>query len=1259
VRPGVFLALLAILSIVAFGATGSAGAINGTTIWTLAGDGTAADTGDGGQAREASINQPRSIFALPGGGYVWAEPWSNRARKVDANGVITTIAGTGVAGDSGDDGPATQAELNFVHSIAPTADGGLLVADTLNSRIRKIDASGIIRTVAGTGSAGYSGDGGPATNAEINNPRGVVALPDGSFLFPDTNNQRVRKVSAGGVITTVAGTGTQGYAGDGGPATSARLSIPFGVAPTPDGGFLIDDVGNQRVRKVSASGTITTVAGTGVKGFSGDGGPATAAKLADPHNVVALPDGSFAIADASNERVRLVSASGVISTLAGTGVRGFSGDGGQSTSAQVAVPKAVAVTSSGDVLVAEDLNNRIRFIGTVVAPANTSLPTVSGSAVQGGSLTATAGGWSGTGPVISYAWERCSPGCATIPGATGNNYVATAADVGSKLRVTVTGSNSSGSASASSSQTATVTGAVLPPTNIAPPTISGSVAQGSTLTVNEGTWSGATPITFSYQWSRCNASGSSCSNIAGATAKTYTVGAADVGATLRARVDASNAGGSSDYAARVNASGPRSYWRLGDAGGTAVDERAVANGSYVGSPAQTSGLLVRDGNPAVSLNGSSQYVDVPANAAWTGSSFSIELLVKPSALPANKTIWATMGMFTGWWLNTSSTGVPRLFIGDGSGWRYDASAPALAAGTTYHLVGTYDGSRARIYVNGVLASTGPVVSMAQDVGGTPMRLGSYAAPGPGQYWPGALDDASFYPTALSAADVAAHYDASLYGSSALSGATSVVAGTPPVNTAVPAVSGTAQQGQTLTSTTGTWTGATPITYTRQWRRCDAGGANCADIAGATASTYSIVAADVGATLRVRVTATNAAGAGSADSAATQLVVTAPAAPANTSLPVVSGNAVSGQVLTTSDGTWTGTAPVTFTRQWRRCDAGGANCVNIAGATAVSYTLVAADVGSTIRARVTAINSSGSATADSTATAVVTTPPSPPVSTGLPVVSGSAQSGQSLSVSNGSWSGSTPMSFGYQWRRCNASGGACVDIGGATSSSYAVVAADVGSTLRAVVTASNAGGSASATSAQTAVVVVGSSSMTFSIAASGDDGDVTSSGPQSGGYPPSAGIAVNAGGSVFTAGRRLAFGDFEVMVPLLRFDTSALPDGATITSATLKVYVTKKTDNDDRGLMAEWFDGSSWPIDASDFSVSSSGSALAGSDVTALTVDEVNSLTLSGVSAVSTTGWTALRLHLSGGQPAGDNYVQMAAFGNSNPVAQLVVTYTTG
>jgi hypothetical protein len=181
-------------------------------------------------------------------------------------------------------------------------------------------------------------------------------------------------------------------------------------------------------------------------------------------------------------------------------------------------------------------------------------------------------------------------------------------------------------------------------------------------------------------------------------------------------------------------------------------------------------------------------------------------------------------------------------------------------------------------------------------------------------------------------------------------------------------------------------------------------------------------------------------------------------------------------------------------------------------------------------------------------------------------------------------------------------------------------------------------------------------MTFSVGEGGDDGDVT---VEASGYPPSGSAGVNAAGGYFTAGRRFAFGSYFVNVPSLRFDTSGLPDGATITSATLKVYVIKKVDGDNRNLMAEWYAGSSWPIDASDYSLDSSGSALAGSDVTALSVGAVNSFGLSGVSAVSTTGMTGLRLHLSGGQPAGDNYVQMAAFENAKPEAQLVVTYTTG
>ena len=291
----------------------------------------------------------------------------------------------------------------------------------------------------------------------------------------------------------------------------------------------------------------------------------------------------------------------------------------------------------------------------------------------------------------------------------------------------------------------------------------------------------------------------------------------------------------------------------------------------------------------------------------------------------------------------------------------------------------------------------------------------------------------------------------------------------------------------------------------------------------------------------------------------------------------------------------------------------------------------------------------------------TGPATAPSNTVLPVVSGTAEVGQTLSASQGSWSGSTPMSFAYQWRRCDASGAGCVDIAGATSSSHVLVGADVGSTVRVVVTASNSAGSASAASAQTGVVVAQPSSgtTTFSVVAGGDDGDLALERPQAQGYPPSGTVAANASGSVFTVGRRAAFGQFEVLVGLLRFDTSGLPDGATVTSATLKLHVSGRADADDRALMAEWYPGSSWPIDAADFSLASSGSALAGADLSGLSVGAVNSLVLSGLSSVSTTGSTGLRLHVSGGQPAGDNYVQIAAVEHATfAEAQLVVTWTT-
>jgi hypothetical protein len=223
-------------------------------------------------------------------------------------GVITRVAGTGTAGNTGDDGPATVAQLHEPTGVAVTADGGFLFADDFNNLVRKVSAAGVITRVAGTGTAGNSGDDGPATDAQLNEPTGVAVPADGGFLFADTGNNVVRKVSAAGVITRVAGTGTPGNSGDDGPATDAQLILPFGVAVTPDGGFLIADTLNNVVRKVSAAGVITRVAGTGTVGNAGDDGPATGAQLHQPVGVAVTADGGFLFADARNNEVRKVSA---------------------------------------------------------------------------------------------------------------------------------------------------------------------------------------------------------------------------------------------------------------------------------------------------------------------------------------------------------------------------------------------------------------------------------------------------------------------------------------------------------------------------------------------------------------------------------------------------------------------------------------------------------------------------------------------------------------------------------------------------------------------------------------------------------------------------------------------------------------------------------------------------------------------------------------------------------------------------------------
>ena len=345
--------------------------LSGGTISTYAGTGTAGYTGDLGAATAARIAHPEGITVAANGDVYYADPDNNVIRKVTAaTGIITTVAGSGGNGSSGDGGLAILAKFKNAEGVFVVANGDLYLADTGNHEIRKVTAlTGIVTLVVGSTSPGYSGDGGAATAARLRLPAAIVVAANGDMYIADTGNDAVRKVTAAtGIATTYAGTGTTGYTGDGGAATSARLSGPQGLVLAANGDLYIADTGNNVIRRVTAAtGVITTFAGTGTAGFLGDGGVATSARLNAPESVSISASGELYIADAGNNRIRRVSTGGTITTVAGTGTAGAAGDGGLPTAAQLNSPHGIAVSTSGTYYISDRVNNEIRRVTGVFA----------------------------------------------------------------------------------------------------------------------------------------------------------------------------------------------------------------------------------------------------------------------------------------------------------------------------------------------------------------------------------------------------------------------------------------------------------------------------------------------------------------------------------------------------------------------------------------------------------------------------------------------------------------------------------------------------------------------------------------------------------------------------------------------------------------------------------------------------------------------------------------------------------------------------
>ncbi|WP_158793453.1 Ig-like domain repeat protein [Granulicella sp. L60] len=491
---------------------------------TVAGTGVVGYTGDGGTATSATLASPSAVAYDANGNLFFADAQNHVVREVSQNGQISTIAGTGAEGYSGDGGPAITAFLDTPTGVAVDAGGNVYIADSHNHRVRKVSA-GTITTIAGTGTPGYFGDNGAATAAQLSLPIAVAVDSTGNVYIADTNNNRIRKI-IGTTITTIAGNGEELFAGDGAAASAAVLDTPTGVAVDASGNVYIADRHNQRVRMITATGTISTIAGSGTPNFSGsfsgDGASASTATLAKPSGVSVDGAGNLYIADNGNQRIRQVSV-GTIATVAGSGQQGFGGDSGPATSAILNSPRAAFADVSGNLTIADRLNERLRTAalptlafasgggGIPSTPQSVTLTNTGSASIAvasiafTGSFTTANGGSCSALPITLSPNASCTQNIAFLPIASGvaNGSVVFGGTgiVAQSVLLTATGTQTattvtltSNAASAFVGQNITFT-ATVQPTGIGTPTGNVLFYDGATLIGTSALTAGSTSIT--------------------------------------------------------------------------------------------------------------------------------------------------------------------------------------------------------------------------------------------------------------------------------------------------------------------------------------------------------------------------------------------------------------------------------------------------------------------------------------------------------------------------------------------------------------------------------------------------------------------------------------------------------------------------------------------------------------------------------------------------------------------------------------------